>query len=101
MMKVMPSPLMERNRVRVTKLLTFSPPSIPSHKGRGGKKDMDVIDLRKSEYSASEFPLEERPFLMCRRCGISEDETIARIQKMKEKGIIRRIGAVVGTDETR
>jgi DNA-binding Lrp family transcriptional regulator len=28
------------------------------------------------------------------RCGISEDETITRIRKMKDTGIIRRIGAV-------
>ncbi|MEN6507616.1 MAG: Lrp/AsnC family transcriptional regulator, partial [Smithella sp.] len=36
-----------------------------------------------------------RPFLIVAgQCGISEDEAITRIRKMKEKGIIRRVGAV-------
>ncbi|PKN04505.1 MAG: Lrp/AsnC family transcriptional regulator [Deltaproteobacteria bacterium HGW-Deltaproteobacteria-9] len=56
---------------------------------------MDNIDKKILNILQNEFPLEERPFLIVAgRCGISEDEAITRIQKMKEKGIIRRIGAV-------
>ena len=95
MMKVMPSPLMGEGQGEGDKLLTFSPPLNPLPQGERRKKDMDDIDKKILNILQSEFPLEERPFLMVAgRCGISEDETIARIQKMKEKGIIRRIGAV-------
>src|SRR5512145_133336 len=56
---------------------------------------MDEIDKEILNNLQKEFPLEEQPFLIIgERCGISEDETIGRIQKMKDKGIIRRIGAV-------
>lgn len=56
---------------------------------------MDEIDKKILNILQKEFPLEERPyFVVGKRCGISEDETIRRVQKMKEEGIIRRIGAV-------
>ena len=56
---------------------------------------MDEIDKKILNILQKEFPLEEQPFLMVgRHCGIGEDETINRIRKMKEEGIIRRIGAV-------
>ncbi len=56
---------------------------------------MDEIDKKILNILQKEFPLEERPyFVVGKRCGISEDETIRRVQKMKDKGIIRRIGAV-------
>ena len=56
---------------------------------------MDEIDKKILNFLQKEFPLEEQPFLIVgQRCGISEDETINRILKMKEEGIIRRIGAV-------
>jgi siroheme decarboxylase len=56
---------------------------------------MDEIDKKILNILQKEFPLEEQPFLIVgQRCGISEDETIRRIQKMKNEGIIRRIGAV-------
>ena len=58
-------------------------------------KTMDEIDKKILNILQREFPLEEQPFLIVgKRCGISEDETISRIRKMKEEGIIRRIGAV-------
>lgn len=39
--------------------------------------------------------MEQQPYLIVgKRCGISEDETILRVRKMKDEGIIRRIGAV-------
>jgi siroheme decarboxylase len=56
---------------------------------------MDKIDKKILNILQKEFPLEEQPFLIVgERCGISEDETIRRIQKMKDEDIIRRIGAV-------
>ena len=56
---------------------------------------MDEIDKKILNILQKEFPLEEQPFLIVgQRCGISEDETIHRVQKMKDEGIIRRIGAV-------
>jgi DNA-binding Lrp family transcriptional regulator len=56
---------------------------------------MDEIDKKLLNILQKEFPLEERPFLIvAQRCGISEDEALIRIQKMKDEGIIRRIGAV-------
>ena len=56
---------------------------------------MDEIDKKILDILQKEFPLVEQPFrTVAERCGISEDETISRVQKMKEEGIIRRIGAV-------
>ena len=56
---------------------------------------MDEIDKKILNILQKEFPLEEQPFLIVgQRCGISEDETIHRVQNMKDEGIIRRIGAV-------
>jgi DNA-binding Lrp family transcriptional regulator len=56
---------------------------------------MDEIDKKILNILQREFPLEEQPYLIVgQRCGISEEETIHRIQKMKDEGIIRRIGAV-------
>jgi DNA-binding Lrp family transcriptional regulator len=56
---------------------------------------MDDIDKKILNILQKEFPLEERPFLIvAERCGINEEDALSRIQKMKDKGIIRRIGAV-------
>ncbi|MBN1471572.1 MAG: AsnC family transcriptional regulator [Syntrophaceae bacterium] len=56
---------------------------------------MDEIDKKILNILQKEFPLEEQPFLTVgQRCGFSEEETIRRVQKMKDEGIIRRIGAV-------
>jgi len=56
---------------------------------------MDEIDKKILNILQKEFPLEEQPFLIVgQRCGINEEETILRVKKLKEEGIIRRIGAV-------
>jgi len=56
---------------------------------------MDEIDKKILNILQKEFPLEERPFqIVAEKCRISEEETLFRIQKMKDDGIIRRIGAV-------
>ena len=57
--------------------------------------EMDAIDKKILNILQNDFPLQEQPFLIiAERCGISEVETLARVQKMKENGIIRRIGAI-------
>ena len=56
---------------------------------------MDEIDKKILNILQKEFPLEERPFqIVAERCGLTEEEALGRIQKMKDDGIIRRIGAV-------
>jgi DNA-binding Lrp family transcriptional regulator len=56
---------------------------------------MDSIDKKILNILQKEFPLEERPFyVVAETCGISEEEALFRIQKLKDDGIIRRIGAV-------
>ncbi|HDQ04724.1 MAG TPA: Lrp/AsnC family transcriptional regulator [Deltaproteobacteria bacterium] len=56
---------------------------------------MDEIDKKILNILQKEFPLVENPFaIVAEKCGISEEETLARVQKMKDEGIIRRIGAV-------
>jgi DNA-binding Lrp family transcriptional regulator len=58
-------------------------------------KYVDEIDKKILNILQKEFPLEERPFLIvAKRCGIGEDEVINRVQRLKDSGIIRRIGAV-------
>ncbi len=56
---------------------------------------MDVVDKKILNILQKEFPLEERPFqIIAERCGITEEEALGRIQKMKDEDIIRRIAAV-------
>ena len=56
---------------------------------------MDEIDKKILNILQKEFPLVEQPYrIVAEKCGISEDETISRVQRMKDEGIIRRIGAV-------
>ena len=56
---------------------------------------MDSIDKKILNILQKDFPLAERPFqIVAETCGISEDEALSRIQRLKDDGIIRRIGAV-------
>jgi siroheme decarboxylase len=56
---------------------------------------MDEIDKKILNILQKEFPIVEQPFLVvAEKCGISEDEAMSRIQKMKDSGVIRRIGAI-------
>ena len=44
---------------------------------------MDAIDKKLLNLLQKEFPLEEEPFrLIGERCGISEDEVLARVRRM-------------------
>ncbi len=57
---------------------------------------MDTIDRKILNLINNGLPLDQRPFhVVARSVGISEEETIERINKLKGSGIIRRIGAVL------
>jgi siroheme decarboxylase len=54
---------------------------------------MDTTDKNILNEIQSGFPVTSRPFLeIGNRLGLSEDEVIGRIKRLKEDGIIRRIG---------
>ncbi|NLD35966.1 MAG: Lrp/AsnC family transcriptional regulator [Desulfatiglans sp.] len=54
---------------------------------------MNTTDKNLLNEIQSGFPVTSRPFLeIGNRLGLSEDEVIARIRRLKQDGIIRRIG---------
>jgi len=56
---------------------------------------MDGIDKKILNSIQKEFPVAAEPFkVIAERVGITEDEVLERISKLKQEGIIRRIGAV-------
>lgn len=56
---------------------------------------MDELDKKIINMIQAEFPLEAEPFkAVAEKLGSTEDEIIRRIRKLKDDGIIRRIGAV-------
>ena len=57
---------------------------------------MDTIDRKILGIINDTLPIAERPFqIVAQSVGISEEETIDRIKKLKAERIIRRIGAVI------
>lgn len=56
---------------------------------------MDEIDKKILNLIQEEFPLHVRPYAeIGKRVGIDENEAINRVRQLKDRGIIRRIGAV-------
>ncbi|CEP67623.1 Transcription regulator AsnC-type [Moorella glycerini] len=56
---------------------------------------MDSLDRRLLNMIQEDFPLTEEPYAeVGRRLGLTEKEVLERLAKLKEEGIIRRIGAV-------
>lgn len=56
---------------------------------------MDSIDKKILNIIQKEFPVVAEPFKeVAERVGVSEDEVLERISRLKQEGIIRRIGAV-------
>jgi siroheme decarboxylase len=56
---------------------------------------MDDIDRKLLNILQKEFPLEPEPFrVVAEKFGLSEDDVLERVRKLKEGGVIRRIGAV-------
>jgi len=59
---------------------------------------MDAIDRKLLNLLQREFPLDPEPFrLLAGQAGIDEDDLLERIGRLKEAGVIRRIGAVFDT----
>jgi len=73
------------------------------HGGRGEEKRarevcgvIDELDKKIIAQIQGDIPLISRPFaLLAERIGISEDDFMARILRMKAEGIIRRFGATL------
>ena len=68
----------------------------PKSKEREGKGlfPLDHRDRRILNEIQRNFPVTHRPFLaLARKLGMKEKEILARVQRLKESGIIRRIGA--------
>lgn len=58
-------------------------------------KTMDAIDKKILNIIQKEFPVAPEPFkVLADMVGITEDESLKRVKKLKDDGIIRRIGAV-------
>ena len=56
---------------------------------------MDAVDRQLLNILQQDFPLVSRPFLtLAWKLGLSEGEVIDRIASLKDRGFIRRIGAV-------
>jgi DNA-binding Lrp family transcriptional regulator len=56
---------------------------------------MDDIDKKILNIIQNDFPIVAEPFrIVGKRLGLSDDEVLARVKKLKADGIIRRIGAV-------
>lgn len=55
---------------------------------------MDELDILILNEIQSDFPLDPRPYrVVAERLGVGEDEVVERVARLKEEGIIRRIGA--------
>lgn len=55
---------------------------------------MDALDKQILDRIQSGFPLESRPYAaLGAELGLTEAETLARVRALKERGIIRRLGA--------
>ncbi len=55
---------------------------------------MDLVDRQLLDIIQSDFPLESRPYaLIGVRLGISEEEALHRVRRLRRIGIIRRLGA--------
>jgi transcriptional regulator, AsnC family len=59
---------------------------------------MDETDKNILNIIQTGFPVNAQPFKdLGRQIGISEDEALERIKKLKDNGVVRRIGAVFDT----
>ena len=56
---------------------------------------MDETDKKILNIIQTDFPVEVEPFkILGKKIGISEAEALKRVKKLKDNGIIRRIGAI-------
>ena len=55
---------------------------------------MDAVDRKILGLIQSDFPLESRPYARIgEQAGIGEEEALERVRAMRQRGVIRRIGA--------
>ena len=60
--------------------------------------ELDALDKNLLNILQTEFPLEEMPFLaIAERFGVSEDDILARVKRLKSEKIIRQISAIFDT----
>ncbi len=60
--------------------------------------NLDVVDRALLNQAQANFPVQSHPYrVLGERLGISEDEVLARIAKLRQDGIIRRIGASINS----
>lgn len=56
---------------------------------------MDTIDKKLLNLMQNEIPIDQRPFkILGDKLSITENEVLKRVSKLKNKGIIRRIGGI-------
>ena len=56
--------------------------------------DLDLTDRRLLDIIQTGFPLDTRPYArLGEDLGINETEALERVRRLKERGIIRRLGA--------
>ncbi len=57
-------------------------------------QQLDALDKRILDVIQSDFPIAPRPYaLVGERLGLTETEVLSRVRAMRQKGIIRRLGA--------
>lgn len=57
-------------------------------------EELDETDRRLLDIAQTDFPLVSRPYAaLAEQLGIEEDEAYTRIRKMRQSGVIRRLGA--------
>lgn len=61
---------------------------------------LEDIEKKMLDILQNELPIEENPFqAIADKLDISLSETLERIESLKDKGIIRRIGAVINAEQ--
>jgi DNA-binding Lrp family transcriptional regulator len=61
---------------------------------------MDTYDKQILDIIQSSFPLAARPYeVVGEQVGLTEGEVLARVRRLKEEGVIRRMGANFGSRE--
>ena len=56
--------------------------------------EMDELDRRLLDVLQTDFPLVPRPYAeMAERLGSTEDEIFTRVRRMRQSGLVRRLGA--------
>lgn len=61
---------------------------------------LDAADRRILDLIQASFPIVPRPYAeIAEKCGLSEEEALQRVRRLREVGIIRRLGANFRSDK--